>query len=175
MAGSKVTFTTEDIGNLAFDYQKKMPGTARIITLIARDEAQHKFITQNILRIWSNGIDDPEMKEIFIERQEIARKMYKEAAEQEKEWAVYLFSEGAMRGLNEKILSQYVEYTTERAMMAIGIEPVYKNISHPIPWIESYFNSDSRQDAPQEGEITSYVSGSIDDTLDSDDFDDYEL
>ena len=152
-----------------------MPGTARIITLIARDESQHKYLTQNIIRAWANGSDDPVMQEIYNERKDIATAMYKQAAEQEKEWAEYLFSEGAMRGLNEKILSSYVEYTTERAMLAIGLEPIYKGVQHPIPWIESYFNSGSRQDAPQEGEVTAYVSGSIDDTLDEDDFGDYEL
>lgn len=172
-SGSSVTATIEDFGNLAFDYQKKMPGTARIITLIARDESQHKFITQNIIRLWMNGMDDPEMKEIYEERKDIARAMYKEAAEQEKEWAEFLFKHGAMRGLNERILSQYVEYVTEKAMLSIGLEPIYKNVSHPIPWIESYFSSESRQDAPQEGEVTSYVSGSIDDDLD--DFEDFEL
>lgn len=161
--------------NLALDYQKKMPGAARIITLIARDEACHHFMTRNIINLWANGLDDPEMKEIYNERKDIATEMYRAAAEQEKAWAEYLFSKGSMRGLNEKILSQYVEYTTEKAMIGIGLEPIYKDIKHPIQWIESYFNTELQQNAPQENEITAYVSGSIDDTLADDDFGDFDF
>ena len=40
-----------------------MEGSAKIISLIARDENQHLAITQNILNKWKSG-DDPQMRQI---------------------------------------------------------------------------------------------------------------
>ena len=46
-----------------------MEGSAKIISLIARDENQHLAITQNILKKWREG-DDPDMKKIFKEEEQ---------------------------------------------------------------------------------------------------------
>ena len=50
--------------SFAFGELKLMEGSAKIISLIARDENQHLAITQNILNKWRSG-DDPEMKQIM--------------------------------------------------------------------------------------------------------------
>jgi ribonucleotide reductase beta subunit family protein with ferritin-like domain len=50
--------------SFAFGELKLMEGSAKIISLIARDENQHLAITQNILNKWREG-DDPEMKQIM--------------------------------------------------------------------------------------------------------------
>ena len=64
--------------------------------------------------------------------------MFKAAVEEEKDWANYLFSQGSMIGLNDRLLSQYVEWIANRRMKAIGIDPIYdisaKN--NPLPWTE---------------------------------------
>ena len=49
--------------SFAFGENKLMEGSAKILSLIARDESQHLVITQNILKKWAQG-DDPEMEEI---------------------------------------------------------------------------------------------------------------
>ncbi len=51
--------------SFAFGELKLMEGSAKIISLIARDENQHLAITQNIINNWRKG-DDPEMKEIVM-------------------------------------------------------------------------------------------------------------
>ena len=50
--------------SFAFGELKVMEGSAKIISLIARDENQHLVLTQNIIKNWKNG-DDPEMKQIY--------------------------------------------------------------------------------------------------------------
>ena len=52
--------------SFAFGELKLMEGSAKIISLIARDENQHLAITQNILNRWKQG-DDPEMAQIAKE------------------------------------------------------------------------------------------------------------
>ena len=148
--------------SFAFGELKLMEGSAKIISLIARDESQHLVLTQKILKKWADG-DDPEMQQIAAEEQETVRQMFAEAVTEEKEWANYLFTEGSMIGLNERLLSQYVEWIANRRMRSIGLTPLYdipaKN--NPLPWTEHWLNSKGQQNAPQETEIESYVVGGI--------------
>ena len=148
--------------SFAFGELKLMEGSAKIISLIARDESQHIALTQKILKKWADG-DDPEMQEIAAEEQENVKMMFMDAVEEEKEWATYLFSQGSMIGLNERLLSQYVEWVANRRMKAIGIQPVYDlpARNNPLPWTEHWLNSKGQQNAPQETEIESYVVGGI--------------
>ena len=92
-----------------------MEGSAKIISLIARDENQHLAITQNILNKWRAG-DDPEMKQIMKEEEEWTYKMFDRAVNEEKRWADYLFKDGSMIGLNDKLLQQYVEWIANRRL-----------------------------------------------------------
>lgn len=161
--------------SFAFAERAKMEGNAKIIKLIARDEALHLTGTQHILQIMAAGKDDPEMGEIAASCKEEVVAIFLDAAEQEKEWAGYLFKDGSMIGLNQQILAQYVEYITDQRIVAIGLPPIFNTKSNPLPWINSWLNSDNVQVAPQEAEISSYLVGALDSAIDTDDFGDFDL
>ena len=72
-----------------------------------------------------------EMAEIAAECEQECYDLFVEAAEQEKEWAEYLFSEGSMIGLNKEILCQYVEYITNIRMQAVGLKLPFKSTFKP--------------------------------------------
>jgi ribonucleoside-diphosphate reductase beta chain len=148
--------------SFAFGELKLMEGSAKIISLIARDENQHLALTQNILNKWREG-DDPEMQKIMKEEEEWTYKMFDRAVNEEKKWADYLFKDGSMIGLNDKLLQQYVEWIANRRLKAIGLKPQY-DISannNPLPWTQHWISSKGLQVAPQETEIESYVIGGI--------------
>ncbi len=162
--------------SFAFAERKLMEGNAKIIKLIARDEALHLTGTQHMLNLMRNGKDDPEMVAIADSCYEESIEIFKTAAEQEKAWAGYLFKDGSMIGLNKDILCQYIEYITNLRMEAIGLPSAFPNSkSNPIPWINTWLSSDNVQVAPQETEISSYLVGQIDSDLSNSDFDDFEL
>ncbi|MGE6359987.1 class Ia ribonucleoside-diphosphate reductase subunit beta [Psychrobacter glacincola] len=162
--------------SFAFAERKLMEGNAKIIKLIARDEALHLTGTQHILNLMRIGRDDPEMVDIAKECYEESIEIFRKAAEQEKEWAGYLFKDGSMIGLNKDILCQYIEYITNLRMEAVGLPVAFPNSkSNPIPWINTWLSSDNVQVAPQETEISSYLVGQIDSDLSDSDFDDFEL
>jgi ribonucleoside-diphosphate reductase beta chain len=161
--------------SFAFAERDLLEGNAKIIKLIARDEALHLNSTQQILNLWADGRDDPEMAEIAVECFEEGREIFIKAAEQEKEWAKYLFKDGSMIGLNEAILCQYVEYISNQRMQAIGYEPPFEVQNNPIPWINNWLVSDNVQVAPQEAEISSYLVGQINSKIDTDDLSNFEL
>ena len=148
--------------SFAFGELKLMEGSAKIISLIARDENQHLVLTQNILNKWREG-DDPEMKEIAKEEEENVKAMFRRAVDEERSWAEYLFKDGSMIGLNDKLLCQYVEWIANRRMKAIGLKPIYdipaKN--NPLPWTEHWISSKGLQVAPQETEVENYIVGGI--------------
>ena len=148
--------------SFAFGELKLMEGSAKIISLIARDENQHLAITQNILNKWKEG-DDPEMKQIMKEEEEWTYKMFDRAVNEEKKWADHLFKDGSMIGLNDKLLQQYVEWIANRRLKAIGLKAKY-DISannNPLPWTQHWISSKGLQVAPQETEVESYVVGGI--------------
>ncbi|MBW8190105.1 ribonucleotide-diphosphate reductase subunit beta [Neiella marina] len=161
--------------SFAFAERELMEGNAKIIRLIARDEALHLTSTQHMINIMASGEDDPEMAEIAIECHQDAIEVFRFAAEQEKAWASYLFKDGSMIGLNEAILSQYVEYITNVRMQAIGLPKIFETSENPIPWINTWLASDSVQVAPQEVEVSSYLVGQIDNSVDVDDLSDFSL
>jgi len=162
--------------SFAFGELKLMEGSAKIISLIARDENQHLAITQNILNKWKAG-DDPEMKQIMKEEEEWTYKAFDRAVNEEKRWADYLFKDGSMIGLNDKLLQQYVEWVANRRLKSIGLTPQYdiaaKN--NPLPWTEHWISSKGLQVAPQETEVESYVVGGIKQDVKKDTFSGFQL
>ena len=162
--------------SFAFGELKAMEGSAKIISLIARDENQHLVLTQNILNKWHAG-DDPDMKNIADEERENVIEMFRKAVDEEKDWAQYLFKDGSMIGLNDKLLCQYVEWVANRRMKAIGLRTLYdipaKN--NPLPWTEHWISSKGLQVAPQETEVESYLIGGIKQDVKKDTFAGFEL
>ena len=163
--------------SFAFAERKVMEGNAKIIKLIAREEALHLTGTQHMLNLMRDGKDDPDMQAIAIECEAEVIQMFKDAAEQEKEWAEYLFKDGSMIGLNAQILKQYLEYITNIRMSALNMQPIFEQTTNPLPWLNHWLDSDNVQVAPQETEITSYLVSAIDNTIDSEDedFSDFKL
>ena len=162
--------------SFAFGENKLMEGSAKILSLIARDESQHLVITQNILKNWANG-DDPEMEEISLEEKDHTLHMFKKTVDEEKAWAKYLFKDGSMIGLNDKLLGQYVEWVANRRMKAIGLDTIYdvSARNNPLPWTQHWISSKGLQVAPQETEVESYVVGGIKQDVKKDTFAGFKL
>ena len=162
--------------SFAFGELKLMEGSAKIISLIARDENQHLAITQNILNNWRKG-DDPEMIDIVKEEEQWLIQAFKNTVDEEKRWAEYLFKDGTMIGLNDKLLQQYVEWVANRRIRAIGFKPIYDipARNNPLPWTEHWISSKGLQVAPQETEVESYIVGGIKQDVKKDTFSGFKL
>jgi ribonucleoside-diphosphate reductase beta chain len=162
--------------SFAFGELKLMEGSAKIISLIARDENQHLVLTQQIINNWRKG-DDPEMIDIMKEEEEWTYKMFDKCVNEEKKWAEYLFKNGSMIGLNDKLLYQYVEWIANKRIKAIGLKPQYdiplKN--NPLPWTTHWISSKGLQVAPQETEVESYMVGGIKQDVKKDTFSGFKL
>jgi len=162
--------------SFAFGELKLMEGSAKIISLIARDESQHLVLTQNIIKNWLNG-DDPDILRIAKEEEAWTVEQFKKTVDEEKAWAQYLFKDGSIIGLNDKLLNSYVEYIANRRMRAIGLKPVFDTpmSNNPLPWTQHWLSSKGLQVAPQETEVESYVIGGIKQDVKKDTFAGFKL
>ena len=162
--------------SFAFGELKLMEGSAKIISLIARDENQHLVLTQQIINNWNKG-DDFDMLDIIKEEEENVYDMFRKCVEEEKEWAEDLFEKGSMIGLNDKLLHQYVEWIANKRMRAIGLKPIYDIPlrNNPLPWTEHWISSKGLQVAPQETEVESYIVGGIKQDVKKDSFAGFKL
>ena len=121
--------------------------------------------------------DDPDMQKIAKEETSWLIQTFQEAVNQEKQWAEYLFKDGSMIGLNEKLLSQYVEWIANRRMKALGLDPIYDIAArnNPLPWTQHWISSKGLQVAPQETEVESYIVGGIKQDVKKDTFAGFQL
>ena len=126
--------------SFAFGELKKLEGSAKIISFIARDESQHLAMSQRIINNWRDFENDKDFTKIIKETEKEVYKMYDDAVDQEKRWATYLFSKGSMIGLSEKLLHKFVEYTANRRMRAIQLKPAYDQKTNPLPWTDHWLN-----------------------------------
>lgn len=155
-----------------FNFHKNMEimeGNAKIMKFIARDEQLHLKGTQYQIRQWQLGTDGDEWVQVAKECEEEAVRIFMEVNQQEKDWAIHLFRDGGLPGLNVEILHKFIDYLTVSRMKAVGLpcSIVLESTHHPIPWIREYLNSDTVQAAPQEVEISSYLVAQIDNDVDS--------
>ena len=150
----------------AFAELKKMEGNAKIIKFIARDENTHLAASQSILKLLVK--DDPDFVKIRDECEQEVIDMFVKAIDQEKEWAHYLFKDGSMLGLNERLLSDYIEWIGTKRMRTLGYQSPYQVAqSNPLPWTEKWIGGGNVQVAPQETEISSYVIGGVKQDVDA--------
>lgn len=145
-------------------------------TVNISDEALHLVGTQHLINILANGDEGEEWESICSELKPEVTNIFKDAAEQEIEWTQYLFKDGSILGLNEKVLTTYIKYITNLRMEAIGLPVLYPTArANPIPWINAWLSSDNVQVAPQETEITSYLVGQVLSDLGTTDLSGYSL
>ena len=158
----------------AFAELKKMEGNAKIIKFIARDENLHLASTQQLIKLLPK--DDPDFAKIRDEMEGEIADMFVEAVEQEKEWAEYLFRDGSMIGLNAQLLQEYIEWIANKRMAAVSIKSPYKvPQSNPLPWTQKWISGGDVQVAPQEVEVSSYVTGGVKKDVDGNTFKGFSL
>jgi ribonucleoside-diphosphate reductase beta chain len=160
----------------AFGELKLMEGSAKLLSLIARDEATHLNLTTHVIKAWQKG-DDRDMLKVMKGQDKKVIEMFHACVEEEKAWAKHLFKDGSIIGLNEKLLGQYVEYTANKRLKALGFDPEFDipGNQNPLPWTTHWLSSKGMQVAPQETEIESYIIGGIKQDIKKDEFKKFKL
>ena len=151
-----------------FGQMGKLPGLARIIKLINRDENIHVAITNNLISILP--VDDIDFL-LVSEEEEVKRAVegiWRDAIMEELDWCKYLFKEGEIFAFNQSILEEYLRYLATARLKKYGLPPLEELCGlpsvtkNPIPWVTAWNGEEKEQVAPQEAEKTDYERGIID-------------
>jgi ribonucleoside-diphosphate reductase beta chain len=160
--------------SFAFAELKKMEGNAKIIKFVCRDENLHLAGTQMMLKLLVK--EDADYVRIAHETRDECINLYLDAIKQEKAWAHYLFANGSMIGLNEQLLSEYIDYIANKRIVAVGLPSLSPKItSNPLPWTQKWIAGSDVQVAPQESEIVSYIVGGTKQDVDQNTFKAFSL
>tara|TARA_B100001287_G_C22663678_1_gene521740 strand:+ start:808 stop:1773 length:966 start_codon:yes stop_codon:yes gene_type:complete len=100
-----------------------MPGLCHSNELISRDEGLHTEFAVLMYKHLKNKPSD----EIIIQ-------IIKEAVEIEKEFITESLS-CELLGMNKNLMSQYIEYVSDRLLKMFGIDPIF-NSKNPFDWME---------------------------------------
>lgn len=157
----------------AFAENKLMEGSASILRFICRDENLHLGSTQTILKLL---LQEKDFADIAKETEQECVDMFVSAIEQEKDWAKFLFKDGTIIGLNEVLLTDYIEWIGNKRMTAIKLPSPYKvPQSNPLPWTLKWISGSDVQPAPQEVQLTSYIIGGTKQDITEDSFKGFDL
>lgn len=143
----------------------KMEGNAKILKEIARDENLHVDITRHLINILRTNPSEG-FVDTWNECAPIITEMFRNATEEEKQWSTYLMSKGGVFGLSDTVLHGYSEWLCDLRLTGIGLSPIYGRKTNPIGgWLEKWLDSGKVQVAPQESEVESYRTGSMENDL----------
>lgn len=134
-------------------------GSGNIISLILQDETLHTEWTAWIINKITK--EDPRFREVKEECREEVKDMLMSIIREEKMWAKYLFKEGSVIGLNQNVMTAFVDWTAQERLKQIGVPYNAGVKSTPLPWFNKHFNTNKKQSALQENESVSYIIGSM--------------
>lgn len=154
-----------------FAENTKMEGNAKIITLIAKDEALHFNLVKHIINLLQDGKEGAEWLTVTKSCYSEVLQIFKEVEDQELRWAEYLFKDGPLLGFNLEVAQTYLRYLVTDRAKEIGYNLPGEKVKNPLTWMRSYLDSSVRQVAPQETEITSYRIGELNVSVDPNDLD----
>jgi ribonucleoside-diphosphate reductase beta chain len=141
-------------------------GSGNLISLILQDETLHTkwtaYIINQLVKV------DPRFREVAHEMKKEAVDALVSVLDEEKAWAGYLFKEGPMIGMNEKIMVDFVDHQGPIKLADIGMKMPTRVKSTPLPWYNKHFNTNKKQTALQENESVSYVIGAMTSTINYD-------
>lgn len=151
-----------------FGQTGKLPGLARIVKLIQRDELLHVAITNNLIKVLPQDDIDFAMIKEEEEVKRAVEEIWRDAVLEEDEWAKYLFSKGEIFAFNYRILNQYLRYIVTSRLEKNELPKLEElcdmksEYVNPIPWILKWTGEEKDQTAPQESELTNYERATFD-------------
>lgn len=170
----QIRFQVSFACTFSFGQRNLMSGSSRIVKLIRQDEALHCGITQNLLKVIVK--EDEEFAKIAEDFKDAVSDIYHDVYKQELEWIEFLFQKGPIFGLTKEELELYLSWLTAKRMQGMGITPNFKfPKKDPLPWMARWIDTEGDQPPPQEEEIVSYQTGTIDFNINESEFEDIEL
>ena len=122
---------------LNFPRHGKMKGMGQIVTWSIVDETQH---AEGMIKLFRTYIE--ENKEIWNDS--LKEKIYSIAEKMvslEDKFIELSFKSGAIQGLEENDVKEYIRYIADRRLISLGLKGIFKRKKNPLPWVEEMINA----------------------------------
>jgi ribonucleoside-diphosphate reductase beta chain len=114
----------------------KMKGMGQIVTWSVRDETLH---TLSIIKLFKTFVD--ENRHVWTEQ--FQRELYLACdtiIEHEDAFIDLAFELGEIEGLTPADVKSYIRYIADRRLTQLGLQPIYKLVKNPLPWMDEMMN-----------------------------------
>lgn len=141
---------------LNFPRHGKMKGMGQIVTWSIVDETQH---AEAMIKLFRTYIE--ENKEIWND--DLKGKIYTVAekmVELEDKFIELSFRTGAIDGLTENEVKEYIRYIADRRLISLGLKGIFKRKKNPLPWVEEMINAPTHTNF-FENRATDYAKGAL--------------
>jgi ribonucleoside-diphosphate reductase beta chain len=141
---------------LNFPRHGKMKGMGQIVTWSIVDETQH---AEAMIKLFRTYVE--ENKEIWNDYLKgkiytIAEKM----VDLEDKFIELAFKSGAIEGLTEEEVKEYIRYIADRRLISLGLKGIFKRKKNPLPWVETMINAPTHTNF-FENRATDYAKGAL--------------
>ena len=141
---------------LNFPRHGKMKGMGQIVTWSIVDETQH---AEAMIKLFRTYIE--ENKEIWND--ELKGKIYtiaEKMVDLEDKFIELSFKTGAIEGLTEQEVKEYIRYIADRRLISLGLKGIFKRKKNPLPWVEEMINAPTHTNF-FENRATDYAKGAL--------------
>jgi ribonucleoside-diphosphate reductase beta chain len=139
---------------LNFPRHGKMKGMGQIVTWSIVDETQH---AEGMIKLFRTYVE--ENKEIWND--ELKGQIYTIAEKMvslEDMFISLAFRSGAITGLTEEEVKEYIRYIADRRLISLGLRGIFKRKKNPLPWVEEMINAPTHTNF-FENRATDYAKG----------------
>jgi ribonucleoside-diphosphate reductase beta chain len=70
------------------------------------------------------------------------------------------FKSGAIEGLTEHDVKEYIRYIADRRLISLGLKGIFKRKKNPLPWVEEMINAPTHTNF-FENRATDYAKGAL--------------
>ena len=136
---------------LNFQRFGKLKGMCEIVEWSIRDETMHVDGMTALFRQYIN--ENPEV--VTDEFKQSIYDMYRTAVTLEDKVIDLAFELGAMEGITQSEVKEYIRYIADRRLINLGLKPNWDIEFNPLPWLDWVLNGDSFKNF-FEGRVTDY-------------------
>ena len=136
---------------LNFQRFGKLKGMCEIVEWSIRDETMHVDGMTALFRQYIT--ENPEV--VTDEFKQSIYDMYRTAVTLEDKVIDLAFELGAMEGITQIEVKEYIRYIADRRLINLGLKPNWDIESNPLPWLDWVLNGDSFKNF-FEGRVTDY-------------------
>ena len=136
---------------LNFQRFGKLKGMCEIVEWSIRDETMHVDGMTSLFRQYIT--ENPEV--VTDEFKQSIYDMYRTAVTLEDKVIDLAFELGAMEGITQSEVKEYIRYIADRRLTNLGLKPNWDIESNPLPWLDWVLNGDSFKNF-FEGRVTDY-------------------